>query len=50
MSVLYVLIPLSLLMGGVAIYAFSWGVQDGQFDSKEEECMKVLDLGDNANG
>ena len=32
MSILYVLIPLALLLLGIAVWAFFWAVGNGQFD------------------
>ena len=32
MSILYVLIPLALLLLGIAVWAFFWAVGSGQFD------------------
>ena len=32
MTILYLLIPLGLVLLGVAIWAFMWAVRSGQFD------------------
>lgn len=42
MSILYVLIPLALLVLGVAVWAFFWAVGSGQFDDMDTPAMRVL--------
>jgi cbb3-type cytochrome oxidase maturation protein len=42
MSILYVLIPLALLLLGVAVWAFFWAVGSGQFDDLDTPAMRVI--------
>lgn len=42
MSILYVLIPLALVVLGVAVWAFFWAVGSGQFDDMDTPAMRVL--------
>lgn len=42
MTILLLLIPLSLLLLGVAIWAFVWAVRSGQFDDLDSAAIDVL--------
>ena len=42
MEILYLLIPLGLLVLGVAIWGFLWAVKTGQFDDMEGEAHRIL--------
>ena len=42
MSILYLLIPLGLVLLGVAIWAFMWAVRTGQFDDLEGPAHRIL--------
>jgi cbb3-type cytochrome oxidase maturation protein len=42
MSILYVLIPLALLLLGVAVWAFFWAVGAGQFDDLDTPAMRIV--------
>jgi cbb3-type cytochrome oxidase maturation protein len=42
MSIIFVLIPLGLVLLGVALWAFFWAVGDGQFDDLESPGWSVL--------
>jgi cbb3-type cytochrome oxidase maturation protein len=42
MNLVMVLIPLSLLLVGVAIWAFIWAVNSGQFDDLETPGWEIL--------
>lgn len=42
MGVLLYMIPLALLLGGLAILAFLWSIQSGQFDDLEGSSMRIL--------
>jgi cbb3-type cytochrome oxidase maturation protein len=42
MTILIVLIPLGLVMLGIAIAAFVWAVSNGQFDDLEGEGARIL--------
>ena len=42
MNILLLLIPLSLLMLGAAIWAFVWAVRGGQFDDLDTPALDIL--------
>jgi cbb3-type cytochrome oxidase maturation protein len=42
MSILYVLIPLALLLLGIAVWAFFWAVGSGQFDDLDTPAVRVV--------
>ncbi|MEO0997808.1 MAG: cbb3-type cytochrome oxidase assembly protein CcoS [Pseudomonadota bacterium] len=42
MSILYLLIPLGLLLLGLAVAAFFWAVGSGQFDDLDSPAMRVV--------
>lgn len=42
MSILYLLIPLGLVLFGVAIWAFMWAVRSGQFEDLEGPAHRIL--------
>jgi cbb3-type cytochrome oxidase maturation protein len=42
MTILYLLIPLGLVLLGVAIWAFMWAVRSGQFDDMEGPAHRIL--------
>lgn len=42
MSVLYLLLPLALLLGAIAIAAFVWTVRSGQYDDLEGPPQRML--------
>ncbi len=42
MSVLYVLIPLGLMLLGLAVWAFFWAVGSGQFDDMDTPAWRVV--------
>lgn len=42
MSMLYVLIPLALLLLGVAVLALIWAIRSGQFDDLESHGWSVV--------
>lgn len=42
MSILYLLIPLSLVLLAFAIWAFFWAVKSGQFDDLEGPAHRIL--------
>ena len=42
MSILYILIPLALLLLGVAVWAFFWAVGSGQFDDLDTPAVRVV--------
>ena len=42
MNILLLLIPLSLLLIGVAIWVFVWAVRRGQFDDLDTPALDIL--------
>ncbi|HEY4583517.1 MAG TPA: cbb3-type cytochrome oxidase assembly protein CcoS [Lysobacter sp.] len=42
MTILLLLIPLSLMLLGVAVYAFWWAVKRGQFDDLDTPAIDIL--------
>ena len=42
MSILLLLIPLSVLLLGLAIWAFAWAVRRGQFDDLDAPALDIL--------
>ncbi|SFU84058.1 cbb3-type cytochrome oxidase assembly protein CcoS [Halomonas korlensis] len=42
MSILYLLIPLSLSLLGLAVWAFFWAVKHDQFDDLEGPAYRIL--------
>ena len=42
MSVIYLLIPLSLLFAGGFLWAFIWAVRSGQYDDTATPSMRVV--------
>lgn len=42
MEILYLLIPLGLLVLGIAIWGFIWAVKTGQFDDMEGPAHRIL--------
>ncbi|MCC7414364.1 MAG: cbb3-type cytochrome oxidase assembly protein CcoS [Gammaproteobacteria bacterium] len=42
MDILYLLIPLSLALTGVIVWALLWAVRSGQFDDLEGPAYRVL--------
>lgn len=43
MNSIYLLIPLSVVLIGVGIWAFFWAVNSGQFDDLEQPGREILD-------
>ena len=42
MDILFLLIPLGLVLLGVAIWGFLWAVRSGQFDDLESPAYRIL--------
>ena len=42
MNLLLLLVPISLLLLGVAIWAFAWAVRRGQFDDLDTPAIDIL--------
>lgn len=43
MSIIYLLIPLSILLVVLAVFAFSWATKNGQFDDLDSPALSILD-------
>ncbi len=43
MNILLVLLPVSLVLLGVAIWAFFWAVNKGQFDDLDTPALRILE-------
>jgi cbb3-type cytochrome oxidase maturation protein len=42
MNILYILIPLALIVLGVAVWAFFWAVGSGQFDDLDTPAVRII--------
>ncbi len=42
MEILYILIPVSLVLLGVALWGFFWAVRSGQFDDLDSPATRIL--------
>lgn len=42
MEILYILIPLGLIVLGIAVWGFLWAVRTGQFDDMEGPAHRIL--------
>lgn len=42
MNILLLLVPLSLLLLGAAVWAFAWAVRRGQFDDLDTPALDIL--------
>lgn len=42
MSIIYVMIPLAIVLIGVAVWALVWAVRSGQFDDLESQGWSVV--------
>ena len=42
MSVLFLLIPLSIVLAGMFLWAFVWAVRSGQYDDTHTPSMRAL--------
>ena len=42
MSILLLLVPLSVMLLGLAIWAFAWAVRKGQFDDLDTPALDIL--------
>lgn len=43
MEIIFLLIPLSLVLLGVAVWGFFWAVKSGQFDDLDSPALSILD-------
>lgn len=42
MSVLFILVPLALIVAGLALWAFFWTIHDGQMDDLDSPAYRML--------
>lgn len=42
MKILFLLIPLSIMLLGLAVWAFFWAVRSGQFDDLDSPAYRIL--------
>jgi cbb3-type cytochrome oxidase maturation protein len=42
MDIIYILIPLSILLIGIAISVLFWAIKSGQFDDMDSPAHKIL--------
>ena len=42
MNVLVVLIPISLILGGLGLAAFVWGLRHQQYEDPQGDAMRIL--------
>lgn len=42
MDIIYALVPLSILLIGIAVVVFFWAVRSGQFDDMDSPAHKIL--------
>ncbi|WP_432698627.1 cbb3-type cytochrome oxidase assembly protein CcoS [Marinobacterium sp. YM272] len=42
MSIIYLLIPIAIILASIAIWAFFWSVNTGQFDDLESPAHSIL--------
>ena len=42
MDILYLLIPISLIIMGIAIWVFLWAIRSGQFEDLEGPAHQIL--------
>lgn len=42
MDIIYALVPLSILLIGIAVVIFFWAVRSGQFDDMESPAHRIL--------
>jgi cbb3-type cytochrome oxidase maturation protein len=50
MTILIVLVPLALALGGLGLAAFLWSLRSGQYDDLEGAAVRVLSDDDLAPG
>ncbi|MGA2638270.1 cbb3-type cytochrome oxidase assembly protein CcoS [Methylocella sp.] len=42
MTILLILVPLALMLGGLGLAAFLWALRNGQYEDLEGAAMRVL--------
>ncbi len=42
MTIIYIVLPLALIVVGVALWAFVWSAKSGQFDDLETPAMRMV--------
>jgi cbb3-type cytochrome oxidase maturation protein len=41
-SAIYIMLPVSLLLAGIALAAYIWSVRSGQFEDTQTPAMRIL--------
>lgn len=42
MNILFILIPVSIILGGLGLAAFLWTLKSGQYDDVEGDAARIL--------
>jgi cbb3-type cytochrome oxidase maturation protein len=42
MSVIFIVLPLAILMAGIAVAAFTWSARQGQLDDLDTPAVRIL--------
>ena len=42
MSIIYLVLPLALVIVGLAVWAYTWAAKSGQFDDLETPAMRMV--------
>jgi cbb3-type cytochrome oxidase maturation protein len=42
MEVIYIVLPLAVIMAGIAVFAFLWAVRKGQYDDLDTPPHRIL--------
>lgn len=42
MSVVYIVLPLALVVVGIAVFAFVWSARSGQYDDMDTPAVRML--------
>ncbi len=42
MNILAILIPVSLVLGGIGLYAFFWSIKNSQYDDPKGNAERIL--------
>lgn len=50
MNILVVLIPVSLILGGLGLAAFLWSLRSNQYDDLEGDAWRILSEDENGPG
>jgi cbb3-type cytochrome oxidase maturation protein len=42
MNILFFLVPIALILAGVAVYGFIWAVRSGQYDDVDTPALRIM--------